>query len=63
MTVYVVMSLPKTPYIHRINACMYAFGQPYKYVFCIIDVGRWALVSMCVACCAGSIVSVAVVAK
>ena len=30
MTVYMVISLPKLPYIHRI----YGFGQPYSY--CII---------------------------
>jgi len=29
MTVYLVILLPKIPYIHRICVCMYGFGQPY----------------------------------
>jgi len=29
MTVCLVISLPKTPYIYRIYVCMHGFGQPY----------------------------------
>ena len=30
MTVCMVISLPKLPYIHRIYVYMHGFGQPYK---------------------------------
>jgi hypothetical protein len=32
ITVYLVISLPKTLYIHRIYLCMYGFGQPYEWI-------------------------------
>ena len=43
MTVYLVISLPKLPYMHGI--CMYGSGQPYKYV-----TGRYVIVLFVLGC-------------